>query len=108
MDGTNWPDWEVQMNILTSYCDIDKYVKGTLPHPDPQVVDPIAANNWDHDDKYAMLILHLNITQALLIHVNQSKTSSQMWQTLQAVFETHNKGTAISYQHILFECWARN
>jgi len=51
MDGTNWSDWEVQMNILMSICNIDKYVKGYIDCPNP-MEDEVGVNNWDHNNKY--------------------------------------------------------
>jgi hypothetical protein len=107
LDGTNWQDWRVQMNILMSICYIDKYINGIIARPD-QDEDPVGAANWDHNDKYAMYILRRNISQPQLIHINHCKTSNQVWQTLEAIFETRNEGTAISYQRTLFECRARD
>jgi hypothetical protein len=68
MDGTNWSDWQVQMNILMSICNIDKYVKGYVGRPNP-MEDEKGANNWDHNDKYAMFVLRRNIAPQQLIHI---------------------------------------
>ena len=105
MDGTNWSNWEVQMNILMSICNIDKYVKGYIDRPNP-MEDKEGTNNWDHNDKYAMFVLRWNIVPQQLIHINQCATSNEIWETLQAIFETRNEGTAISYQRTLYECRA--
>src|ERR1700730_1564675 len=107
MDGTNWSDWQVQMNILMSICNINKYVKGYVDRPNP-MEDEKGANNWDHNDKYAMFVLRWNIVPQQLIHINQCATSNEIWETLQAIFETRNEGTAISYQRTLYECRAHD
>ena len=106
LDGSNWSDWEVEMDLLTGYCDVDGYVKGNIKHPDPQT-NPITAANWDHNDRYAMMILRRNVNANILVHINQCKTAYEAWQTLQAVFETRNEGVAMSYAKMLYELRAR-
>jgi hypothetical protein len=87
-------------------CEVEPYVYGRLPCPDP-AVDRHMADTWRANDMYAQVIIVSNITKGQMVHVTRLKTASEIWTSLRAIHETKDYGSAITIQRGLFALYAK-
>jgi hypothetical protein len=101
----NYNDWCNGIKWLFIIHQVERYVDGSIPRPDPEH-DPIRAANWAQNDAFACLIITSNIHTTQMKHTNPCGTSYEMWKALRAVHEPRRYQTLINNIRILFRCSA--
>ena len=101
LNGLNWPTWRDQIGRMMQLCGADVYVYGLIPRPNPKV-DRALSRLWSTNDRYTQVLITQNIEASQMIHVSRSKTSNQMWKSLQSIYETQDHQTAVTMLRSMF------
>jgi len=101
LDDTNWIVWRERIRRIFSLCNVEEYVYGTLPTPDPLLATPSLAN-WRANDIYAQVLITMNINKDQMVHVSRLNTAHEIWKSLESIHETHDYQVAIAIQRDLF------
>jgi Txe/YoeB family toxin of Txe-Axe toxin-antitoxin module len=95
LDEKNWPTWSRRIISILRVCKVYDYVNGTELKPNP-ATDPDSATNWETNDDYAKLLLLQNVTNAQLRHIDQEKTSTEVWKALISLHQARGFRTALT------------
>jgi hypothetical protein len=95
LTGPNWVTWRVRMMSLLALCEVERYVRGEIerPHPD---IDPKGYANWKKNDNYAQHLITQNVSDEALVHIQHGPTSNIAWKNLESIYEDKSQETAVA------------
>ena len=87
----NWLAWQNRMTSILKLQKVYGTVDGTVPKPDTN--DPEAIAAWEDKDLVAQVLIKNNLSDEQMVHVDQDiiTTAAGMWQSLRAVHETRSE-----------------
>lgn len=85
LDRDNYDTWKVQVKALPTKSDTWGYISGEISRPSE---NEAAILQWTNNDAKAMSDLILSISPAELKHIKTCKTSKDIWNKLQSIYES--------------------
>ena len=85
LTSPNWVTWRVHMMSLFALCKVELYVREELERPNI-ILDPIGYQNWTKNDNYTHHLITQNVSDEVLVHIQQGATSSIVWKNLASIY----------------------
>ena len=85
----NYNTWKQRMLAIFTYRCLSDVVLGTSPHP---TVAGKYQDKFDGQDREAMMLIKLSVTNEMLPEVQNRKTVATIWKQLKETHEISDKG----------------
>ena len=98
LDGaSNFNSWKSRLLITLEESDLMKFVEEVVPEPD----DASEKSQWKKNDARARRIIIYSVKDHLIMYISKLKTTKEMFDTLNKLFERNNTNIALSLRHQL-------
>ena len=84
LNDSNFHAWKQKIQLLLSLRELDRFVE-----EDPPARDSDEYPDWRKNDRKAMAIIGLSLSDAHLEHVQTAESAKDMWQSVIEIFERH-------------------
>ena len=85
LDGSNYANWKCEMGLILQMKNLWEVVTEAKP------IDENELNKWNKKDMNACATLLWQISPRIRPHVQSLKTTKEIWQTLQTMYERTSK-----------------
>jgi hypothetical protein len=97
--GKNYNTWKQHMLAIFVYRCLSDVVLGTSPRPTVAGKDQ---DKFDGQDREAVMLIKLSVTDEMLPEVQNGKTAATIWKQLKETHEISDKGRAFFLKNMLF------
>jgi hypothetical protein len=97
--GKNYNTWKQRMLAIFAYRCLSDVVLGTSPRPTVAGKDQ---DKFDGQDREAVMLIKLSVTDEMLPEVQNGKTAAAIWKQLKETHEISDKGRAFFLKNMLF------
>jgi hypothetical protein len=97
--GKNYNTWKQRMLAIFVYWCLSDVVLGTSPRPTVADKDQ---DKFDGQDREAVMLIKLSVTDEMLPEVQNGKTAATIWKQFKETHEISDKGQAFFLKNMLF------
>ena len=104
LDRTNYTYWRALAMAAVRAYNLEGFLTGSIPPPPhmlPGNIPNPSFHNWLRFDQFLTNWLLNSMTEAMVGHVIQCRSSSEIWQVLAANFATRSKARILQIQGLL-------